>query len=417
MSVLNLQKWLPSWFGLGGSTAGQRTDGKQSEGTMPPPSSNTPVTTDTALQLSSVWSCTKIISETVAGMPVNFYRKNSDGTRELDPNFHLARLLNNNPNRWQTGVDYATTLTFNESMQGNAYSLKQIGVGGKLIGLVPLMASQMEVILLKDGSKSFIYHDGNNIKAYGEASIWHTMMMPSNAIIGLSPLRYAARAIGISTSAEDRVGLLARNGFKPTGVLMYDKILKPEQREQIRAQFKDLAEGQGDPLRVLEAGMKYQQVSLSPKDVQLLESRQYSVEDICRFWGVPSILVNDSSSTSAWGSGIAQIVEGFYKFTIRPYLERRESSILKYLMTSDERMLYDVEYDFSALLRADESTRIKNAAATVTGGLKTINEARKNLDGSMPVDGGDRVYLQQQMTPIEELKNDENANFTNNQST
>jgi len=409
---LNLTKWIPSWLSLGGSSAGRRAEGKQSDGTPPPPASNTPVTNDTALQLSAVWSCTKIISETVAGMPVNFYRKNPDGTRTLEPNFWLSRLLNGSPNRWQTGVDYSTTTTISESMQGNAYSLIQHGVGDKIIGLVPLMASQMSVQLLKDGSKAFIYRDGRDIKAYSEQNIWHTMMMPSNAVIGLSALHYAARAIGISISAENRVGTLARNGFKPTGVLMYDKVLKPEQREQIRAQFADLQEGQGDPLRVLEAGMAYQQVSLSPKDVQLLETRRFNVEDLARFWCVPSVLINDTKATSKWGSGIEQIIQGFYKFTIRPYLERREASIKKNLLSTEESLLYDVEYDFTALLRGDEETRIKNAKESITGGLKTINEARKALDGSPPVKGGDKIYLQQQMTPIEELKNDDTPQIT-----
>ena len=409
---LNLTNWIPSWFSIGGSSAGRRTEGQQSEGTPPPPASNTPVTNDTALQLSAIWACTKIISETVAGMPVNFYRKNPDGTRTLDPDFWLSRLLNGSPNRWQTGVDYSTTTTISEAMQGNHYSLIQRGVGDKIIGLVPLMAAQMTVQLLKDGSKAFIYRDGRDVKAYGESSIWHTMMMPSNAVIGLSLLRYAARAIGIAISAENRVGIMARNGFKPTGVLMYDKILKPEQREQIRTQFRDLQEGQGDPLRVLEAGMSYEQVSLSPKDAQLLESRRFSVEDLARFWGVPSVLINDTKATSKWGTGISEIIQGFYKFTIRPYLERREASIKKNLLSTEERLLYDVEYDFNALLRGDEKTRIENATASVSGGLKTINEARKLFDGSPSVPGGDKVYLQQQMTPIDELKNDDTSQIT-----
>ena len=148
-------------------------------------------------------------------------------------------------------------------MQGNSYSLKQFGSTGRLIGLVPLMASQMQVMLLKDGSKSFIYNDGGATTAYSEKNIWHTMMMPSNAVIGLSPLVYGSRAMGISTSAENRVGTIARNGFKPTGILMYDNSLTEKQREQIRENFSDLVEGQGDPLRVLEVGMKYQQISLN----------------------------------------------------------------------------------------------------------------------------------------------------------
>ena len=403
---LSLTSWLPSWLSFGGAAAGRRTPGTQSVGASAPPASTTPVTNDTALQLSAVWACTKIISETVAGMPIVFYKKNADGTRTRDDSFWLSSLLNNSPNRWQTGVDYGTTTAISEAMQGNAYSLIQRGVRGRIVGLVPLMASQMTVSLLKDGSKVFEYTNGNDITVYSEVNIWHTMLMPSNAIVGLSPLRYASRAIGTATSAEDRVGTLALNGFKPTGVLTIDKVLKPEQRDQVRQNFSELQEGQGNPLMVLEAGFAYQQVSLSPKDVQLLESRRYSVEDIARFWGVPSVLINDTEAGTVWGSGIQQIVEGFYKFSIRPYLERREASIKKYLMSREERAQYDVEYDFSSLLRGDESTRIKNGTMAIAGGAKTINEVRKDLNGLPSVDGGDKVYLQQQMTPIEELKND-----------
>ncbi len=399
-----------SWFG--GSTAGRRQEGKQSSGNPPPPASAVPVNQDTALQLSTIWACTKIISETVAGLPIKFYKKLPDGTRVHDPDFYLSRLLNGKVNRWQTGVDFKNTVAISESMLGNAYSLIQRGIGNKIIGLVPLMAAQMEVKLLKDGSKVYCYTDGRAVKVYSEKSIWHTMMMPSNAVIGLSPLTYAARAIGIATSAENRVGALALNGFKPAGVLMYDKILTPDQREQIRNSFSDLQEGQGDPLRILEADMTYQQVSISPKDAQLLETRQFSVRDLCRFWGVNSVLVNDTEAGTTWGSGIQQIFEGFYKLTIRPYLERSEASIKENLLTSQERVLYDVEYDFSSLLRADEKTRIENATKSIAGGLKTVNEARLTFDGSKAVDGGETIYMQQQMTPIEELKNDDTPTTT-----
>ncbi len=396
----------PKWLSFGGAAANRRFFGIQVDGTSGTPASTKPITDDTALQLSAVWACTKIISETVAGMPINFYEPGPNGTRTLIPDFHLSRLLNRMPNRWQTGVEFKNTTTISQSMRGNSYALKQFGTRGQLIGLVPLMASQMQVQLLDDGSKVFMYSNGKTTTAYAEQNIWHMMMMPSNAVIGLSPLEYAARSMGIATEAEDRVGTLARNGFKPTGVLMIDTTLTDDQRTQVRKQFSDLAAGQGDPLKVLEAGMKYQQISLSPKDVQLLETRRFQIEDIARFWGVPSVLINDTEAGTVWGSGIEQIVEGFYKFTIRPYLERYEASIEKNLLTPAERGNIRAEFDFSALLRGDETARIKNAAAEISGGLKSINEARKALDGSEPVEGGDKIFLQQQMTPIEELKND-----------
>jgi len=393
-----------NWFG--GSAAGRRQEGTQSEGTSGTPASTTPVTNDTALQLSAVWACTKIISETVAGMPIRFYEENKDGTKTLVKDHPLAFLLNTAPNRWQTGIEFKNTMTMSIAMNGNAYALIQRGVRDNIVGLVPLMANQMIVTLLKDGSKSYGYQDGGTFKVYSEANIWHVMMMPSNAVIGLSPLRYASRALGTGISAEDRVAAQARNGFKPTGILMIDHTLKPDQRKAVRDNFSELQEGQGDPLKVLEAGMTYQQVSLTPKDAQLLETRRFEIEDIARFWGVPSVLINDTEAGTVWGSGIQQIVEGFYKFTIRPYLERYEASIDKNLLPKSERGKIKSEFDFSSLLRGDDKTRTEIAAASIAGGLKTIDEARKDYDSLPGVEGGNKIYLQQQMTPIEDLKND-----------
>jgi len=249
------------------------------------------------------------------------------------------------------------------------------------------------------GGRVYKYTDGVNVVVHGQPAIWHLMLMPSNGIVGLSPLTYGARTMGIAAAAENRVSTLATNGFKPTGVLMIDRVLSPEQREGIRTEFADLQEGQGDPLRVLEAGMKFQQITIAPKDAQLLESRRFSVEDVCRFLGVPSVLVNDTSATTVWGSGIEQIKEGFYTLGIRPILERIESSVSKWLIPDSERDTLAVEFDFSAFLRGNEASRVDLLTKAIAGNLKTINEARA-LEGLSPVPNGDVMYAQSQMIPI-----------------
>jgi phage portal protein BeeE len=230
----------------------------------------------------------------------------------------------------------------------------------------------------------------------------------SNGIVGLSPLAYARNAIGIGIAGDDRVKTLASNGFKPTGVLTIDKLLKPEQREQIRLAFADLQQGSGDPLRVLEAGMTYQQVSMNPKDVQLLETRRFQIEDIARFFGVPSVLINDTSASTTWGSGIQQIVEGFYKLGLRPYLERYEAAIRNTLLSADDKRNFEFEFDFGALLRGDEQTRYATYKEAIMSGFKTINECRQR-EGLEPILGGDVAYLQAQMTPITTLSNPQPA--------
>jgi HK97 family phage portal protein len=386
-------------FGFG--IAGRREAGVQQANAGSYNISNVTVNEDSALKLSAVWACVRLIAETIGGLPINAYKVLPDGTRVLDNEHQLAQLFKNKPNRYQNRVEFFETMTMQLCLHGNAYAHIQRGTGGKVVSLLPLMAEQMEVNLLTDGSLVYRYNSGANLSVYAPESIWHLKLM-SNGIVGLSPLSYARNSVGIGIASEDRVKALASNGFKPTGVLTIDKLLKPEQREQIRNQFADLASGSSDPLRVLEAGMAYQQISMNPKDVQLLETRKFQIEDIARFFGVPSVLINDTSASTTWGSGIEQIVQGFYKLGLRPYLERYEASIANSLLSAADRRNYEFEFDFGALLRGDELTRFQSYKEAINAGFKTINECRQT-EGLYPIEGGDRAYLQAQMTPITEL--------------
>jgi HK97 family phage portal protein len=386
-------------FGFG--IAGRREAGVQQANAGSYNISNVTVNEDTALKLSAVWASVRLIAETIGGLPINAYKLLPDGTRILDNEHQLAQLFKNKPNRYQNRVEFFETMTMQLCLHGNAYAHIQGGTGGKVVSLLPLMAEQMEVNLLTDGSVVYRYNSGNNLAVYAPESIWHLKLM-SNGIVGLSPLSYARNSVGIGIASDDRVKALASNGFKPTGVLTIDKLLKPEQREQIRNQFADLASGSGDPLRVLEAGMAYQQISMNPKDVQLLETRRFQIEDIARFFGVPSVLINDTSASTTWGSGIEQIVQGFYKLGLRPYLERYEASIHNSLLSAADRRNYEFEFDFGALLRGDELTRFQSYKEAINAGFKTINECRQS-EGLYPIEGGDRAYLQAQMTPITDL--------------
>jgi HK97 family phage portal protein len=392
-------------FGFG--IAGRREAGVQQANAGSYNISNVTVNEDSALKLSAVWACVRLIAETIGGLPINAYKIMPDGTRVIDYDHQLCQLFKNKPNRYQNRVEFFETMTMQLCLHGNSYAHIQRGTGGKIVSLLPLMAEQMEVNLLTDGSVVYRYNSGNNLAVYAPESIWHLKLM-SNGIVGLSPLSYARNSVGIGIASDDRVKALASNGFKPTGVLTIDKLLKPEQREQIRNQFADLASGSGDPLRVLEAGMAYQQISMNPKDVQLLETRRFQIEDIARFFGVPSVLINDTSASTTWGSGIEQIVQGFYKLGLRPYLERYEASIHNSLLSAADRRNYEFEFDFGALLRGDELTRFQSYKEAINAGFKTINECRQS-EGLYPIEGGDRAYLQAQMTPITDLGSTANA--------
>lgn len=357
------------------------------------------VTEETAMQISAVWAAVQLKANILGSLDLNFYRRQGNG-RVPAMDHHLAKLMNGKVNRYQTRVEFFETVGLNLYLSGNAYVLKQ-RTGQEITGLLPLMSSQVETELMRDGSIVYTYTDGQNVQAYSEDSIWHLKLF-GNGIKGLSPLQYAKNSVSVALAAEDWASKQVGNGGKPTGVLMYDKILSPEQRTQIREKFSELREGTADALMVLEAGMNYQQISLSPQDVQLLESRRFQIEDIARFFNVPSVMINDTSGSTVWGSGIEQIITGWYKLGFRPELERIETSIVSNLLPPKDRGVVTVEFDFEQLLRTDFKTRVETGAKAVGAGLMTRNEWRRR-EWLPEVEGADELTAQVNLLPLDEL--------------
>lgn len=361
------------------------------------------VNVDTSMQLSAVWSCCKIRTENIASLPLHLYKIADDGTRQLLKDHKLSLLLNGKINRWQTRQEFLETMLYQEVLLGNSYAYKQRNRAGEIVGLVPLMSMQMEVILNDNGSITYRYTDEKGPRNFTEDDIWHNKLM-GNGTIGLNPLAYARNSVGVGLAAEGSVSKIYANGGKPSGILTIDKVLKDDQRVAVKKNFDDLSHGESQRLFVLEAGMKWQQVSLSPQDIELLQSRRFQIEDICRFWGVPSVLVNDTQSSTAWGSGVQQIVQGFYKMTLRPHMKRLQDNMRISLLKPEERFNHAFEFDLNDLLMPDRATRLKSGKEGITGGVLTPNEVRAE-EGLPPLPGGDSLYLQQQMVPIADLKN------------
>jgi len=392
--------------------AGRRQDGIQSGLPSSRQTPAVPVTLDTALQLSAVWASVRLISESIASLPINVYRVDrKTGVKELAYDHPLHRLFNGKPNRWQTKQEFFETLTYQLCMMGNNYSFVEYNSKGEPVSLTPLMSEQMEVRL--DGNeRTYRYQESSSVQVFSEKSIWHNKLF-GNGVIGLSPLEYAKQSLGIASAAEKSTSNIYRNGGKPSGVLMIDKLLTDEQRKRIKEEFAELSEGNENRLRVLEAGMQYQQVSLSPNDIELLASRRFQIEDIARFFGVPSVLINDTQAGTTWGSGLQQIVQGFYKFNLRPYLERYEASMKCFFLRPEERMNYDIEFDFMSLLQPDLAERVKTGREGVQGGLFTPNEWRVN-EGKQPMEGGDKLIVQKQMVPIDQAGQEQTTGGFNN---
>ena len=393
-----MEFWRNVWSWFGGST--QRNAGIQIAGPATyEEAAAVTVTEDTAMQISAVWACVRLLSETVASLPVAVYRKTDTG-RVRDDEFWFARLMNRKPNRYQTRVEFFETLMLNLALHGNSYFKKSV-VAGEVRSLMPLMAGQVEPELLPDDSIVYKYQSDGGLEVYSEQSIWHIKLY-GNGIIGKSPLAFGRNMIGIAQAAEKATTKVYQNGGKRSGVLSLDRLLTPEQRDAVRNNFSSLTTGTSERLLVLENGMKFDPISMSPQDIELLASRKFQIEEICRWFGVPSVLVNDTSGSTSWGSGIEQLVQGFYKLNLRPYLERIENSVSCNLFSREEAAEYEFEFDFEGLLRSDFKSRLEAYRTAVAGTIMTPNEVRK-IEGLPTVTGGDMLLSQVNMAPIDQL--------------
>ena len=386
------------WFGWGGAL-GENT-GKQSGGTTGALiEGSTPVSPDGAMQLSTVWACVWLLANVIASLPLFVYT-NAAGKRELARSTLLYGLLHDSPNSRMTPVEFWVAMLLNLLLRGNAYARIERGASGEAVALWPMSADQIEVHVLPDGSVVYRYALGGNVAVLSADNVLHIKDI-GNGTIGLDRLDHMRATTSEASNSQTAASTLFANGGKPSGILMIDRVLKPEQREAIRKNFGQMAEGSTSRLVVLEAEMKYQQVNLTPEDQQLLETRRFSVEELCRWFGVPPVLVGHSNVT-AWGSGIEQLIDGFYKFTVRPVMVRIEQAVTKRVLTPAQRARYTVEFSFDALLRASLKDRMEIYAKGAQNGIVTRNECRQ-LENLPPMNGGDELTAQTNLAPLHML--------------
>lgn len=357
---------------------------------------------DAALQVSTVWACVKLLVETIASLPLFVYRTDSTGQRILVRDEQIYTVLHDSPNRRQTAQEFWEFMLLNLVLRGNAYASIERDRKGCAFALWPLAADQVEVKVMPDGSLVYAYGLDSATLIYAEQDILHIKGI-GNGVVGMSPLDYMRASVGLAIGAQNHTASTYRKQARRPGILMTDKVLGKEQREALRNSFGEIATGGQRELYILEANFKYEPINMSPADIQLLETRKFAVEDLARWFGVPSVLINDTSKTTTWGTGVEQIIEGFYKFTLRPQLERIEQAIARRVLTSAQRAAgLHAEFSFDALLRSNAKDRFELYAKGVQNGITTRNECRQ-LENLPPVAGGDMLTAQVNLVPIDML--------------
>lgn len=383
--------WPKSWslFGRSGPKVSQGVQRGEPDRLLAPLAS--PVDFDSAMQVAAWWACVRMLTETCATLPLRLY--DISGRFPVRADDHdVARLVRNRPNAIHDRIQFLELLFLNLVCYGNSYVRVYRRSDGSPYSLVPMLATQTEPELVGNALR-YRWSDGANIAYLAQESVMHVRLF-GNGLVGLSPLAYAAHALGIAQAEQRQVSNVYRKGMRPAGVLMVDAKLDKAQRAEIRAAFRDLVEEQdGNELVVLDRFMKYQPTSLSPADAELLASRRFSVQDIARIHGLNSVLLNDGSQTTAWGSGIEQLMDGAYKLTFRPLLERVELALKLALFPAEEWDRYEWRFDFDELTRMNPMQRAVTARAQIHSAQRTPNEVRA-LDGYPPLPGGDTLMIQ-----------------------
>ena len=356
------------------------------------------------LGLAAANACVQLLVGTIASLPLMVYRT-LPGARQVANDHPLYRVLHDSPNADQTALDFWEFMQACLELHGNAYCEIERGSDGRVIALSPPMLPEtMSVRRLSNGDIEYRWTEEGRQRIETQDRILHIRGFGGSPLGGLSTLALGRRTFGMAQSIERAATSTFSNGVRTSGVMSTEEKLTPEQRTLAEKLLQEKYTGTmnaGVPM-LLDRGVKWQQLTINPDDAQMLESRAFSVEEICRFFGVPPHMVGHTEKSTSWGTGLEQQTLGFQKFTLRRRLKRIEQALEKQLLTARDRAEgITIEFNLEGLLRADSAARSKFYGDMSRIGAMTINEIRA-LENLPPVEGGDVPRMQAQNIPITE---------------
>ena len=355
------------------------------------------------LSLSAVWACARLISETIATLPLSMYEKTTEGKR-IATQHPLQFIIHDQPNADSTASVFWESVVAAMLLRGTARCEKLL-VGERLVGLLFLAPNRLAITRKSDGTCQYNYTDENGKQRVIPSSRIYTIPGFSlDGKNGVSVVSAGANVFGSALSADSAANKTFENGLLPTTYFKMERVLKKEQREEFRESLKEVTGAiNAGKSPLLEGGMSADTIGINPNDAQLLESRAFSVEEICRWFRVPPFMVGHSEKSTSWGTGIEQQMIGFLTFTLAPWLKRIEQSISKDLLSPIDRLRYYPKYSVEGLLRADSAGRSAFYGAMVDRGIFTRDECRE-LEDRAPMGGNAAVLtVQSAMVPLDDL--------------
>lgn len=358
------------------------------------------VTAKAVLQVDAAWACVRLISETIATLPLSMYERTKTGKRVASQH-PLHFVVHDQPNIDSTAAVFWEAMVVAMLLRGNAFAEK-LYAGERLIGLQFLDPARLTINRDLNGNKVYRYLRANGApRIIAPARIWRIPGFTLDGENGVSVIAYGAKVFGNAIAADRAAARTFRNGLLQTIYYKVQAFLKPEQRTEFKKNLMGSIERGETPL--LEGGTEAGTLGIKPSDAQLLESRAFSVESICRWFRVPPWMVGHTEKSTSWGTGIEQQMIGFLTFTLGPWLRRIEQAISKDLLTPAERLRYYPKFTVEGLLRADSAGRAAFYGVMVDKGILTRDEVRE-LEDREPMGGNAAVLtVQTAMTTLDAI--------------
>lgn len=371
------------------------------------------VTIDSAMQLSTFWACTRLTAGAIASMPLQLFEKDGHGGRHA-ADHQLVELLSVSPDGERTSFEFWEAMTAWLLVTGNAYA-EIVRMGDRIVSLNLLPSDQVTVTRNSDRELRYQFTENGQRYDLPAESVLHLRGFGFGGDLGLSVIRYGVQTFGSAIAAEETAGKILGNGMMPSGVLSSESELTDEQRTQLTEIMKAYASStNAGKMMVLEAGLKFDQLSLNPEDGQLLATRSFSVEDVCRWFGCPPVVVGHAANgVTAWGSGIEALILQWLTTGLNPIAKRMEDRIRFQLLKPGERSKYYAEFNRESLLQADSAAKAAFLSSMVQNGLMTRSEGRQKLN--MPDrPEADFLTAQTNLAPLEKLGGNDPASTIRN---
>lgn len=383
-----------------------RTNGSSYRFFMGSSSSGRRVNERSAMQMTAVYSCVRILSEAVASLPLHVYLRTDTGT-EKAINHPLYKVLHDEPNPEMTSFVFRETMMTHLLLWGNAYAQIIRNGKGEVLGIYPLMPERMKVDRDDKGGIYYEYRisDGDfNLGKQGivklhQSDVLHIPGLGFDGLVGYSPIAMAKNAIGMAIATEEYGASFFANGATPSGILEYPGTVKDPQAMR-DSWSKGFSGSNSHKIAILEEGMKYTPISISPNEAQFLETRKFQINEIARIFRVPPHMVGDLEKSSF--SNIEQQSLEFVKYTLDPWVTRWEQAIVRRLLTEEEKKKYYVKFNVDGLLRGDYQSRMNGYAIGRQNGWMSANDIRalENLDRIPTEEGGDLYLINGNMLPL-----------------